>query len=59
MLLTQSLGAVASAIYITENVADGQPPALVEVAVFPEEGAIALPEAFSHESFAFSMGIGG
>jgi signal transduction histidine kinase len=59
MLLTQSLGAVASAIYITENVADGQPPALVEVAVFPEEGAIALPEAFSHESFAFSMGSGG
>ena len=46
ILLTQSLGAVASAIYITENVADGSPPDLVEVAVFPEEGAIALPEAF-------------
>ena len=60
ILLTQSLGAVASAIYITENVADGRPPDLVEVAVFPEEGAIALPEAFPHESFPMlSMGAGG
>ncbi len=50
ILLTQGLGAVASAIYITENVADGMPPNLIEVAVFPEEGAIALPEAFLPES---------
>jgi signal transduction histidine kinase len=55
ILLTQSLGAVASAIYITENVADGSPPNLVEVAIFPEEGAIALPEAFP----MLSMGSGG
>jgi len=41
-LLTQGLGAVASAIYITENVAEGMSPHLIEVAVFPEEGAIAL-----------------
>ena len=54
ILLTQSLGAVVSAIYITENVADGMPPHLVEVAVFPDEGVIALPEAFS-----LSMGSGG
>ncbi|PZO44951.1 MAG: histidine kinase [Pseudanabaena frigida] len=55
ILLTQSLGAVASAIYITENVADGMPPNLVEVAVFPEEGTIALPEAFP----MLSMSSGG
>ncbi len=55
ILLTQSLGAVASAIYITENVSDGMPPNLVEVAVFPEEGAIALPDSFP----ILSMGIGG
>ena len=55
MLLTQSLGAVVSAIYITENVADGNSPDLVEVAIFPEEGAIALPEAFS----MLSMGASG
>ncbi len=55
ILLTQSLGAVVSAIYITENVADGNSPDLVEVAVFPEEGAIALPEAFP----MLSMGTGG
>ena len=54
ILLTKSLGAVVSAIYITENVADGMPPHLVEVAVFPDEGVIALPEAFS-----LSMGSGG
>ena len=54
ILLTQSLGAVVSAIYITENVADGMPPHLVEVAVFPDEGVIALPEAFP-----LSMGSGG
>jgi signal transduction histidine kinase len=60
ILLTQSLGAVASAIYITENVADGMPPHLIEVAVFPEEGAIALPEAFPSETFPMlSMGRGG
>lgn len=46
ILLTQSLGAVASAVYITETVADGRPPDLVEVAVFPDMGAISLPEAF-------------
>ncbi len=57
ILLTQTLGAVASAIYITENVADGMPPNLIEVAVFPEEGAIALPETFSAESLPIlSMG---
>ncbi len=50
ILLTQSLGAVASAMYIAENVADGMSPNLIEVAVFPEEGAIALPEAFLPES---------
>ncbi len=55
ILLTQSLGAVVSAIYITENVADGNSPDLVEVAVFPEEGAIALPEAFP----MLSIGTGG
>ncbi|WP_055074289.1 cell wall metabolism sensor histidine kinase WalK [Pseudanabaena sp. 'Roaring Creek'] len=60
ILLTQSLGAVASAMYITENVADGMPPHLIEVAVFPEEGAIALPEAFSTEALPIlSMGTGG
>ena len=55
ILLSQSLGAVASAIYITENVADEMPPNLVEVAVFPEEGVIALPEAFP----MLPMGSGG
>ncbi|TYQ26899.1 sensor histidine kinase [Pseudanabaena sp. UWO310] len=60
ILLTQSLGAVASAMYITENVADGMPPHLIEVAVFPEEGAIALPEAFSTDALPIlSMGAGG
>ena len=55
MLLTQSLGAVVSAIYITENVAGGNSTDLVEVAIFPEEGVIALPEAFP----MLSMGTGG
>jgi len=60
ILLTQSLGAVASAMYITENVADGMPPNLIEVAVFPEEGAIALPEAFAAENYPIlSMGASG
>jgi len=60
ILLTQSLGAVASAMYITENVADGMPPNLVEVAVFPEEGAIALPETFAAENYPIlSMGASG
>jgi signal transduction histidine kinase len=54
------LGAVVSAIYITENVADGMPPNLIEVAVFPEEGAIALPEAWLPESLPMlAMGSGG
>jgi hypothetical protein len=35
ILLNQSLGAVASAMYITENAANGRPPNLIEVAVFP------------------------
>ena len=60
ILLNQSLGAVASAMYITENVADGRPPNLIEVAVFPEEGAIALPEAFTTDTFPMmSMGRSG
>jgi len=60
ILLTQGLGAVVSAIYITENVADGMPPNLIEVAVFPEEGAIALPEAWLPESLPMlAMGSGG
>ncbi|PZU97811.1 MAG: histidine kinase [Pseudanabaena sp.] len=54
ILLTQSLGAVASAIYITENVAEGRTPDLVEVAIFPA-GAISLPEAFP----MMTMGSGG
>ncbi len=58
ILLTQSLGAVASAIYITENVADGMPPNLIEVAVFPEDGVMALSEAFS-ENLPLMMGSGG
>ena len=58
ILLTQSLGAVASAIYITESVADGMPPNLIEVAVFPEDGVMALPEAFS-ETLPLMMGSGG
>lgn len=60
ILLTQSLGAVAIAMYITENVADGMPPNLIEVAVFPEEGAIALPETFAVENYPIlSMGSSG
>ncbi|MFN8968307.1 MAG: histidine kinase, partial [Pseudanabaena sp.] len=60
ILLTQSLGAVASAMYITENAADGMPPHLIEVAVFPEEGVIALPESFATEALpTLSMGAGG
>jgi len=59
ILLTQSLGAVASAIYITENVADGMPTNLIEVAVFPEDDLIALPEAFPETLPMVSMGIGG
>jgi signal transduction histidine kinase len=59
ILLTQSLGAVASAIYITENVSDGRPPNLIEVAVFPEDGLIALPEAFSETLPMLAMGSGG
>ena len=58
ILLTQSLGAVASAIYITENVADGMPPNLIEVAVFPEGGVMALPEAFSETLPISAMGSG-
>jgi signal transduction histidine kinase len=58
ILLTQSLGAVASAMYITENVADGRPPDLIAVAGFPEEGAIALPEAFTTETLPI-MSMGG
>ncbi len=47
-------------MYITENVADGRAPNLIEVAVFPEEGAIALPEAFTTETFPImSMGRSG
>lgn len=59
ILLTQTLGAVASAIYITENVADGMPPNLIEVAVFPEDGVMALPEAFSETLPILAMGSGG
>lgn len=59
ILLTQSLGAVASAIYITENVADGMPPNLIEVAVFPEDGVMALPEAFSETLPILAMGSSG
>jgi signal transduction histidine kinase len=59
ILLTQSLGAVASAIYITENVADGMPPNLIEVAVFPEDDLIALPESFSEALPMLAMGSGG
>jgi signal transduction histidine kinase len=59
ILLTQSLGAVASAIYITENVADGMPPNLIEVAVFPEDGLMALPEAFSETLPILAMGNSG
>ena len=59
ILLTQSLGAVASAIYITENVADGMPTNLIEVAVFPEDGLMALPEAFPETLPMLSMGSGG
>jgi len=59
ILLTQGLGAVASAIYITENVADGRPPHLIEVAVFPEEGVMSLPEAFAESLPMLTMGNGG
>lgn len=59
ILLTQSLGAVASAIYITENVADGMPTNLIEVAVFPEDGLMALPEAFPETLPMLSMGSNG
>ncbi|OYQ64067.1 histidine kinase [Pseudanabaena sp. SR411] len=59
ILLTQSLGAVASAIYITENVADGMPTNLIEVAVFPEDSLMALPEAFPETLPMLSMGSGG
>jgi signal transduction histidine kinase len=59
ILLTQSLGAVASAIYITESVADGMPPNLIEVAVFPEDGLRALPETFSETLPLLAMGSGG
>jgi signal transduction histidine kinase len=59
ILLTQSLGAVASAIYITENVADGMPPNLIEVAVFPEDGLMALPEAFSEALPMLALGNSG
>jgi signal transduction histidine kinase len=59
ILLTQSLGAVASAIYITENVADGMPTNLIEVAVFPEDGLMALPEAFPETLPMLSMGSSG
>jgi signal transduction histidine kinase len=59
ILLTQSLGAVASAIYITENVADGLPPNLIAVAMFPEDGLMALPEAFSETLPMLAMGSGG
>ncbi len=55
VLLTQSLGAVASAIYITETMTDGMPPNLIEVAVFPDEGAIVLPESLPN----FTMTMGG
>ena len=59
ILLTQGLGAVASAVYITENVADGRPPHLIEVAVFPEEGVMSLPEAFAESLPMLTMGNGG
>jgi signal transduction histidine kinase len=53
------LGAVASAIYITENVADGMPTNLIEVAVFPEDGLMALPEAFPETLPMLSIGSSG
>lgn len=59
ILLTQGLGAVASAVYITENVADGRPPHLIEVSVFPEEGVMSLPEAFAESLPMLTMGNGG
>lgn len=59
ILLTQSLGAVASAIYITENVADGMPTNLIEVAIFPEDGLMALPEAFPETLPMLSIGSSG
>jgi signal transduction histidine kinase len=59
ILLTQSLGAVASAIYITENVADGMPTNLIEIAVFPEDGLMALPEAFPETLPMLSIGSSG
>jgi signal transduction histidine kinase len=36
-LLTQGLGAGASAVYLTESTSDGMPPNLIEVVVYPEE----------------------
>jgi signal transduction histidine kinase len=60
VLLTQSLGAASSAMYIAENVADGMPPNLIEVAVFPEEGTMALPDAFTWGGMSMAaMGTGG
>jgi len=60
MLLTHSLGAVASAIYITENVAEGMPSNLIEVAIFPEDGVMALPESFTSDALPIlSLGNGG
>ncbi|CAN1213450.1 ATP-binding protein [Tumidithrix helvetica PCC 7403] len=42
-LLTQSLGAGASAVYLTESTPDGLPPNLIEVVVYPEDNVSALP----------------
>ncbi len=42
-LLTQSLGASASAVYLAEEAGHGLPPHLVEVVIYPETGMMTLP----------------
>ncbi len=42
-LLTQNLGASASAVYLAEEAGHGLPPHLVEVVIYPEAGVMTLP----------------
>ncbi|MEE3717504.1 ATP-binding protein [Tumidithrix elongata RA019] len=42
-LLTQSLGAGASAVYLTEETSDGMPPNLIQVVAYPDDNVPTLP----------------
>ncbi|MEI6430166.1 MAG: GAF domain-containing sensor histidine kinase [Pseudanabaena sp. ELA607] len=60
-LLTQGLGASASAVYLAEDAGHGLPPHLVEVVIYPEADLMALPTEWTpaEESFGIAGMITG